>query len=44
MGTEAVNILRPYGLLITLSGNGFSAIEREAYDSYLARIVSASCN
>ena len=44
LGTKryAVNILRPYGLFITLLGKSFGGIEREAYDSDLARIASAS--
>jgi hypothetical protein len=40
----AANILRPHGLFPTLLGKRFGGIEREAYDSDLARIVGESGN
>jgi hypothetical protein len=38
----AVNILRPHGLFTTLLEKSFGGIEREAYGSDFARIVSSS--
>ena len=44
MGTDAVNILRPNGLFTTLWEWSFGGIEREDYDSDLARLAGTSGN